>query len=452
MQALSVRHAFFRSCVLVLALAVASTALSGCGMFRKTKKIGSTAKGTRISIMAYDKELTTDPALATAEVKLPPPYVNDSWPEPGGFASHAMYHLAAGTDLKKVWQVSVGAAADSYSQILAPPIVAQGMVFVLDARCHVTAIDAETGKRVWRIDLTPKGERPRVGFGGGIAYDNGSVFAVTGFGRIHALNAATGEERWQRTMPAPFHAAPTADGGRVFAVTQDNELNVLAEDDGRVLWTHQGIIESAGLLGSSSPAVSGETVVVPYSSGELYALRVQNGRVGWSDSLTRIGQVNAMSTINDIAGGPVIDRGHVIAISHSGRLVSIDLGTGARTWTRDASGIQMPWVAGDYIYVVTTEAELLCVSAQTGGIRWLTQLQRFRNMDDKVDPIVWTGPVLVGNRLVLASSRGRAISVSPYTGEILGEIKIPGPTFVPPVVAGSKLYILTEDAKLVAYQ
>lgn len=452
MQALSVRHAFVRSCVLVLALAVASSALTGCSWFHKTKKIGSTAKGKRISIMAYDKELSTDPALATTEVKLPPPYVNDSWPEPGGYSTHAMYHLAAGADLQKVWQVGVGSSADSYSQILAPPIVAQGMVFVLDARCHVTAVDAQTGKRVWRVDLTPKGEQPRVGFGGGLAYDNGSVFAVTGFGRVHALNAATGEERWQRIMAAPFHAAPTADGGRVFAVTQDNELNVLAEDDGRVLWTHQGIIESAGLLGSSSPAVSGETVVVPYSSGELYALRVQNGRVGWSDSLTRIGQVNAMSTINDIAGGPVIDRGRVIAISHSGRLVSIDLGTGNRTWTRDASGIQMPWVAGDYIYVVTTEAELLCVSAETGGIRWLTQLQRFRNMDDKVDPIVWTGPVLVGNRLVLASSRGKAISVSPYTGEILGEIKIPGGTFVPPVVAGSKLYILTEDAELVAYQ
>lgn len=452
MQATSSRYAFRRTVIVLLAVMAGAFSVSGCNMFRETKKIGSTIPGKRISVIDYERTLQADPNLANVEVKLPAPYVNESWTQPGGYPNHALYHLAAGEDLKKVCQSSVGSGADSYSQILAPPIVAQGAVFVLDARAHVTAVDASNGKRLWRVDLTPKGERPRTGFGGGLAYDNGRVFAVTGFGKVHALDAKSGEEKWQRSLSAPIHTAPTADGGRVFTITQDNELNVLAEDDGRILWTHQGIIESAGLLGSGSPAVAGETVVVPYSSGEIYAVRVQNGRVGWSDSLTRTGQVNAMSTINDIAGGPVIDRDRVIAISHSGRLVSIDLHTGARLWTRDASGIQMPWAAGDFIYVVTTDAELLCVAADTGAIRWLTQLQRFRDMSDKVDPIVWTGPVLIGNRLILASSRGRAVSVSPYTGEILGEIKIPDGTFVPPVVANKTLYILTEDAKLVAYQ
>jgi len=345
MPALSLRHAFRRSCVVLIAVALAAMSVSGCSLFQKTKRIGSTVPGKRISVMAYERTLEADPALANVEIRLPAPYANPTWPQPGGYPSHAMYHLEAGQDLQKVWSARVGSSADELSQILAPPIIADGEIFVLDARAHVTAVDAQTGKRIWRTDLTPKGERPRVGFGGGLAYDNGRVFVITGFGRVHALDAKTGEEKWQRTMSAPFHAAPTADGGRVFAVTQDNELNVLAQDDGRILWTHQGIIESAGLLGSASPAVSGETVVVPYSSGEIYALKVQNGRVGWSDSLTRIGQVNAMSTINDIAGGPVIDRDHVIAISHSGRLVSIDIRTGERTWTRDASGIQMPWVA-----------------------------------------------------------------------------------------------------------
>ncbi|HAD25462.1 MAG TPA: pyrrolo-quinoline quinone, partial [Alphaproteobacteria bacterium] len=49
--------------------------------------------------------------------------------------------------------------------------------------------------------------------------------------------------------------------------THDNQLYVLAADDGRILWTHQGLVESAGVLGSAAPAVSGDTVVVPFTSG-----------------------------------------------------------------------------------------------------------------------------------------------------------------------------------------
>jgi outer membrane protein assembly factor BamB len=130
--------------------------------------------------------------------------------------------------------------------------------------------------------------------------------------------------------------------------------------------------------------------------------------------------------------------------------VSIDLRSGERVWTRDISGVQTPWVAGDFLYVVTSEAELLCINAADGRIRWITPLDRYERVREKRNPIAWSGPVLAGNRLVLLSSTGRALSVSPYTGEIMGQIKIDDGTFVPPVVADGTLYILTQNAELTA--
>jgi outer membrane protein assembly factor BamB len=427
-------------------------ALGGCNAAKSVFGGGTKPRlpGERVSVLTLEQKLEADPKLTDSEVRLPAPYVNDSWPEPGGYANHAMYHLQVGNDLKRAWRASIGTGAGSRTQIMAPPIIVDGRVFALDAECQVSALDAKTGKRLWRASLAPRHQDGAAGFGGGIASDSGKIFVTTGFGRVHALDAATGKKLWEKDLTVPFHTAPTANGGRVFATTQDNQLHVLAEDDGRELWSYQGIVEQSALLADVSPAVQGEVVIAPFSSGELYAFRVQNGSMAWNDSLTRTGLLNSMETINDIAGRPVIDRERVYAISHAGRLVSIDLRSGERVWTRDISGVQTPWVAGDYIYVVTSEAELLCVNALDGHIRWITPLQRFGNPKQKRDPIAWSGPVLAGNRLVLLSSTGQALSVSPYTGEIMSKMKIDDGTYVPPVVADGTLYILTQNAELTA--
>ncbi len=193
-------------------------------------------------------------------------------------------------------------------------------------------------------------------------------------------------------------------------------------------------------------------MVVPYTSGELFALRVENGRVLWSDQLIRSARLTPLSALSEIRGGPVIDRGLVIAISHSGRLAAVDLRTGQRSWDRDIEGIETPWVAGDFIYLVTMQAEVVCLSRSGGRIRWVTPLQRFEDPDDREGPIHWSGPVLVSDRLVLTSSHGRAVAISPYTGQLLGQIKLPEDVALPPVVADGSVYVLTKDADLVAYR
>ena len=205
--------------------------------------------------------------------------------------------------------------------------------------------------------------------GGGVAYDAGKLFVTSGFGVVYALNANTGAPIWNQAIGVPIVNAPVVSGGRIFVSTHDNHFYALAESDGRQLWSHQGIPESAGVMSSTSAAVSGEFAVVPYTSGEIYALRVENGAVAWSVVLSRSGQVTALSELDDIAGRPVIDRDMVFAVSHSGVMAADNLSTGDRVWSRDVGGTETPLAAGDYIFVITGDGRLLCLTRKEGKDR-----------------------------------------------------------------------------------
>ncbi|MGQ0742270.1 MAG: outer membrane protein assembly factor BamB family protein [Alphaproteobacteria bacterium] len=457
---------------IAMAICAAAILLSACQTVedllperRSTTKL----QGERVPLIALEEQLQADPQLAESVVTLPPPYKNPDWPQPGGYADNVMHHLEAAGPLHVAWVASAGKGSDDYSHLAGPPIVAEGRVYVLDAASRVTAFDANTGQVIWRTNVAPSGGEstllsdasfgllgrdtsitPDKGFGGGLAYDEGKLFVTSGFGFAKALDPKSGKEIWRSNLSVPITDAPVANGGRVFVITQENHLHALAQADGRVLWDHQGIIESAGILSGTSPAVAGEIVAAPYSSGELFAIRVENGRVAWNDTLTRTGTTTPLTAINDIAGRPVIDRGLVLAVSHSGRMVAIDTRTGERAWTNTIAGTQTPWVAGDYVYVVSIEGQLVCLTRKEGRIRWVTQLPRWEDPDDKSGPIYWSGPVLVSDRLLLLSSNGLAVSVSPYTGKILGQVGIPDGAFIAPVVANGMVYMLTNGAELVA--
>mgnify|MGYP001301518978 CR=1 FL=1 len=457
---------------ILAALAAASLLLTGCDTLTRWFDSGgriSKLKGTRISLTANADTIAPDETIKNTPVVLPRPYTNAAWPEPGGYASNAMYHLSAPGPLKEVWTEDVGDGSDTDSRLTAAPIVADGRVFTLDAAQHIYALDAKTGKRLWKADVSDVGHTdlinilsfglfgkdtaidPTTGFGGGLAYENGRLFATDGFGDLAAFDAKSGKLLWRVNLGVPVFDAPVADGGRVFVAAQDNHFHAFAASNGRELWDHQGIVESAGILVATSAAVAGEFVVVPYTSGELFALRVQNGRPAWSDMLTRTGNASAMSAIDDVAARPVVDRDMVFAISHSGVMAAISLDRGERVWTRDIGGIQTPWVAGDYVYVLNLDNELVCLTRKEGRIKWMKKLPRTVNSDnDDEDAQTWSGPVLVSDRLVLVSSGGRALAVSPYNGQILGQMEIPDGTYIAPVVANDTVYVLTNDAELTA--
>jgi outer membrane protein assembly factor BamB len=461
-----------RSRSFLLVLAAASLLLGGCSVFSEVGSWFASAgkksnlRGVRIPVMSLDSDLKVDATLASTPILLPPPYRNPEWPQPGGYASNAMYHLAAPGRLREIWSQDAGKGNDIDSHLTSAPVVGGGLIYALDAEAHIFAFRAGDGHPVWDRSLAPRNGTdwptfwgllgkhntidPPQGMGGGVAYGDGKIFVTSGFGVLICMDAKTGRDIWRKDLGMPIVNAPVVSGGRIFVSTHNNHFYALAETDGRQLWDHQGIEESAGILASTNAAVSGETVIAPYTSGEVFALRAQNGQVGWSDVLSRSGHVTALSQLDDIAGRPVIDRGVVYAISQSGLMAAFSVNTGERLWSRDIGGIQTPWAAGDYVYVLDNNARLICLTRKEGRLRWIHQLPQYENPDDKSDPIIWAGPVLASDRLVVTSSNGYAEAISPYDGKLAGRVEIPSGTIIAPIVADGTMYLYTSDAELVA--
>ncbi|MBI3516981.1 MAG: PQQ-binding-like beta-propeller repeat protein, partial [Proteobacteria bacterium] len=314
----------------------------------------------------------------------------------------------------------------------------------------VSAFSLQDGKRLWTTDITPEDEGDAV-VSGSISVYGTRVYVASGYAEVVALDGENGKVLWRVGLTAPVRAAPTLSGDRVFVTTVDNQLIALAAEDGRKLWDHTGISETAGLLGGASAAVDSGTVIAAYSSGELFALRAESGRVSWADNLAAVRRADAVSAIAMVAR-PVIDRGLVLAVSHSGRFAAVELRSGGRVWDREVASANMPWVAGDYVYILTTSGDVLCMTRRDGRVRWVQTLPRYESPEKERDPISWSGPVLGGDRLILVGSSGDAIALSPYTGKALGRLKLDGKTLISPVIADGTLLVLTDDGELAAYR
>jgi outer membrane protein assembly factor BamB len=159
-----------------------------------------------------------------------------------------------------------------------------------------------------------------------------------------------------------------------------------------------------------------------------------------------------VSSLSDIDADPVIDSGQVIAIGQGGRMVALELITGQRMWELNLAGIATPWVAGDWVFVVTEDAKLMAIARASGKVRWINQLPQYRKEKSKSGPIGYVGPILAGGRLIVAGSNGAIINVDPVNGSFQSQTGIKASISLPPVVAGNMLYLLDDDGRLHAFR
>jgi outer membrane protein assembly factor BamB len=429
----------------------AALAASGCGVFGH-KKPSTPVLGERIAVLASETDVSIDPATAAIPMTLPAPVVNPNWSQSGGNEAKDMGHVALPASTAQAWAVSIGQGTSLTARLAAPPVVADGRVYTIDTTATVRAFDAQTGATVWSTQFgTEKGNEAAL-FGGGLAYSNGRIYATNGLGFVGALDGTNGGIVWQVRPGGPLRGSPTVAGDAVYVMSQDNQIYSLKTADGTTNWNATASLEIAGIFGVASPAFAQGTLVAGFSSGELNAYRYENGRVVWQDALARTSIRTSVSSLADVDADPVIDNGQVIAIGQGGRMVALELITGQRMWELNIAGIATPWVAGDWVFVVTDDAKVMAIARTTGKIRWITQLPAFHKMKSKSGPIDYTGPILAGGRLVLASNEGALIFVDPDRGTFQGQTDLKAGITLSPVVANNTLYLLDDDGRLHAFR
>ena len=452
---------------LLAALMVAALGLSACSTVDRLNPFkGSTPKevateGDRISIISADQKLEPAEALKAVDFALPPAETVAAWPLPGGSPEQAMGNANAAPQLVVAWRKSIGQGSKNGEEITAPPVAADGKVFTMDHEAEVEAHDARTGDRLWRINMRPTdNKRDREGFGGGLAFADGKLYVTSGFRLVAQLDANSGRVGWRVRTEEPIHGAPTVFGGRVLAVALDNTLLTFDAATGAPGWTYQALSESARILAASSPAVSGDTVVAAFGSGELIALRTANGNDLWNNALSRASRTSALSEIRDIPGRPVIYGGDVFAVSHSGVFAATDLRTGAARWSLPVVGITSPLPEGDVVYVVGTDGKLICASRESGQIYWIHDMNPGWVVRKKggiwgigsheVPRPLWTSPILADSRLILTASDGQLVALNAKTGELEKKLNLGAPSLMSPIAMGNMVYLVTDNGQLIA--
>ena len=440
-----------RKLMMAATLAMALTGCSG-GLFGGGDKKSTPTVGERIPVLSrIESGAKVDPDLAGVSVVLPPAQANAEWAQAGGSASKSYGHLALSESPSRVWSVNVAGSSNS-RRLAAAPVIGGGKLVVVDTDGMVNAFDAKTGGRLWTYRMEVEGNLASAAFGGGASIADGRVYATNGVGEVVALDAATGSEIWKVKPAGPLRGSPTIAFGQVYVMTQDNQVFALDGTNGDLVWQESGSATQAGVFGVAAPAAGQGTVVAGYSSGELTAYRYENGRVLWADALARTSISTEVGSLTDIDADPIIDSGRVYALGQGGRMAAYELVTGQRIWELNLAGISTPAIAGEWIFTLTDDARLLAIARSTGKVRWITQLQRYRDEKDKKGPIFWTGPVLAGNQLWVASSRGALYRVSTGEGSAQLYADLDQPVSLAPVVADNMLYILDDSGRIHAYR
>jgi outer membrane protein assembly factor BamB len=422
-----------------------ATALGGCGWLGGETK--TPLPGSRVAVMGAERKLEADTRAQEIPVTLPDAVDVAEWPQPQGTPGRSIGAVQV-DGLRYAWRASVGSGNSRSGRVSGVPIVANGRIYAVDANSYLTVLDIRNGGRLWGFDPEPPADRSGGGHGGGVAVDGDRVYFATGYGQVIALESATGKEVWRYQMSAPARSGPAVSQGRVYAMAIDNTTHAIDANTGRRLWGHSGISESAGFTGAGSPVIDGQSVILGYSSGEIFALRAEGGRVLWSDSLSGVIRSGEISAMADIRGRPAVDRGLAIASSQSGRTVAIDVRSGARIWEQEIGSLGQPWVAGDFVFVMGVNGELACLLRRDGRVRWVAQLPRYQNEERKRGRIIWTSPIVAGGRVIVANSEGYALAVDPKDGASWDRIALPGSVSVAPIAAQRSVIFLTDDGDI----
>ncbi|MDA8853812.1 PQQ-binding-like beta-propeller repeat protein [Amylibacter sp.] len=389
--------------------------------------------------------------VANTNLSLPKAKVNKEWSHRNGSQSHFISHPSLSNEPVQIWSTKIGVGNKKRQRLAADPIVAENLIFTLDSNFGVTAFNLD-GIKVWAADLTST-KSPKVKIsGGGLAYSKGNLAVSTGSGEVVLMDAGSGIIQWRHDVQGSISAPPTFSNGIIIVMTGGNQAIALDYRNGRVIWTQESNTTGAGILGAGTPAISGDLAVLPFTSGEVLGVSLDDGLQSWSQVINgkRVGSANGF--VKAVSGDPVIVGKIVYAGTNSGRLAAIDTQSGLRVWTKKEGAIGPVWIANNALFVLTDQQKLKRLDRKNGAEVWSFDLPIYRNPKRSTGKYGHYSPILAGGKLYVAGTDKKIRVFNPENGELINSISIRGGAASQIAVANGRMYIVSGSGKLIAFQ
>jgi len=398
-------------------------------------------KTKAVSAFAIIDPIKVDPSLEKVEIKLAKQQENNFWHNSSDLHNRGIENIAFNFPIinksQKLWS---GLNFKFDDRFVFAPIITDKKIFLLDGSGVLEAYDLTTRKRLWKNRAFPRNflknyQTPK------ISYSDKKIFAIAGINQIAAVNEEDGKTIWVKNLSTIPVSTPVSDGVFVYVTSNDNKLYAFDAANGELQWAQDGISRPTAILGAADPVIYQDKVIVSYSSGEVYAVNKKTGEPIWSQDLNLNRAVSSDFYLNDVDATPLVRDGVVYAIGNGGFMMSIDVKKGHIIWKKEIAGIVDFWASGEFLFVINNDDKLLAISKKTGGIKWISSLPNFKDAKKPQTKIIYSGVIMIGDKLLISGANGKLLVVSPESGKIEKTIKIGSQIFHTPIIVDKKIYL-----------
>jgi outer membrane protein assembly factor BamB len=337
--------------------------------------------------------------------------------------------------VQKLWSDKLGSDAE-FLRLALRPAGDGKRIYAASADGNVSAYEPDSGKRVWRTKMD-------TALSAGVGVGEGLVVVVAADGYVIALGADDGAERWRSEVKGESLAIPVIGGGRVFVQTVDNRLRALDSLDGRERWVVIQSMPALTMRGSSSPVIVGSTVVAGFDNGRLVAVDMRTGATVWEALLAPPTGRSDLERLSDVDGALAVVGQDIYAAGYHGRLAALAAESGQILWALEISsyeGLAADW---NTVYTVQEEGNVLALSRRTGAESWRQDILLRR---EPTLPIPFLTTVVTGDL------DGYLHFFSNADGQYVARVRLGGEAISnAPVTVGERLYVQSDSGTLAAF-
>ncbi|MFT6077070.1 MAG: outer membrane protein assembly factor BamB [Rickettsiales bacterium] len=401
------------------------------------------------AVLAFSKsdQIKPDSRLKNLRISIPKQIKNKSWFGGNSDNNQDIENFSfvpknSKKFLSKTNSINTGWRFGYKDRMTFSPIITDDRIYTLNAKGVLFAKNISDYKTIWKKKLVARKSVKDFTIGK-ISYSDNKIFVSTGYNLVICVDANNGKIIWKKTLSSIPISAPISDGKQVFVITNDNKTYALDAKNGQIIWVHSAIVKPTGILGSSNPVSYKNYVISTYSSGEVYALNKKNGESGWVFDLNVSKADNSNFILNDIDSTPIIKDGVVYVIGNGGLMMAVRIIDGVVLWQKELASIADLWIAGDFIYLINNQNQIICLTKKSGKIKWINQLQEYLNEKKSKGKIIYNGIIMAGNNLILTNFDEKLLVVSPLNGKIIQTKKLGQKIFHNPIIVDQKIYLHT---------
>ena len=394
----------------------------------------------------YSSENTySEEKTLVKKISLSMPKKNLSWEMSGlnhqNFLGNIYLSGIDNTFLKK----KIGKNKFSSSRITASPLIYKNNIFLSDDNGTIFNID-QSGKINWKKNIYKKIYN-KIYKNLTFSIYKKDIYVADNIGFIYAIALDSGKLVWIKNHGIPLRSKIKIFDNKIFLINQDNRLLSFSTKDGSMIWNIRSIssfIKSQNFL-SLALTKQGD-VIASNSSGELLKVNSVNGDVDWS--LNTLGSMLAHATDFFRSSDIVIINENIIFSTQSS-IFSYNLNNGYTNWEIDVSAISSPIIDGKNIFFVTENGYFVIINMDTGKIISSTNILKILKKKNQFTKI--TGFIMGSGKIYSVTLNGYLIVSSASSGKVESFKKIGDPITSLPIINNGKLFIYTENSRILGF-